>query len=64
MNLNHLIGEESGVVNQKNSVQYIRELDFEKDLTEKSVEYAVAYEKLFHMVRHVDVIKVEFYQQK
>ena len=39
-------------------------MGFEKDLNENPVEYAVAYEKLFHMVRYADVIIVEYCEPK
>ena len=45
-------------------VQFIQELTSAKDLIENSVKYAIAYVKLFHMVKYADVIKVEFYENR
>ena len=45
---------------QYNIVQYVHEMILEKGLIENSVEYAVAYENQFHMVKHADVILVEY----
>ena len=55
-----MIGNEYEQPNQICIVQFFHELKVEKDLTENSVDYAVAYEKLIHMVKYVDVIMVEY----
>ena len=50
-----MVANEKQVVNQSSISQYIREIDFEKDLIEKSVEYAVAYGINFHMMKQAIV---------
>ena len=40
------------------------EMDIEKNLFEKSVQYAVAYEKQFHKVKNSHVIKAEYCDSK
>ena len=64
MDLNQLIDNEIEQAIQSNFVQCIRQMNFEKDLIENSVGYAVACEKLFHMVKNVDFIKVEYCEHK
>ena len=64
MNLNQLIGHENEEANQSGIVQYVHEVIFKKDLIESSVEYAVAFEKLLHMVKYADAIRVEYCEHK
>ena len=59
MDSNPLFIKENEEALQSNVVQYIHEMNFPKDLVEKSVKYAVAYDKQFHMVNYAAVIKVE-----
>ena len=49
---------------QSMMVQYINELNSEKNSNETPVEYTVAYEKLFHKVKLADVILVEYCEHK
>ena len=46
MDLHQLIDIDNEEATQGKNVQYLRKMNFEKDLIEKSVEYAVAFEKL------------------
>ena len=62
--LYRLIDNEIEDVSQKILDQYIRKIDFQKHLIENSLENAVGYEKMFHMVKHADVIMVNFYELK
>ena len=58
------VGNEIEEVNQSSTVQYIHEIDSGKVRNEKPVEYAVAYEKQFRMVKHSNVTMVEYYEYK
>ena len=59
-----LVGNENEEASQSRLVQYIHYMNCEKDFFEISVEYAVAYEKLLHLVKSADVIKVEFCEHR
>ena len=53
---------DNGEANQSTTVQYIHEMNFEKYFIENSVQYAVAHEKLTHLVKQADVIMIENYE--
>ena len=57
--LNQLIFKENEEAIQSNIERYIYEMNFEETLNESSVEYAIAYEKLFHMEKKADKIMLE-----
>ena len=46
------------VVSQSSIVQYFHELSSQEDLIETTVEHAVVYEKLFHLVKYANVTKL------
>ena len=52
------------MANESRIVQCVHEILSEKDLIKNSVEYAVAYEKLFHVVKDENVTKVEYCEHK
>ena len=62
--LNELVDNENEEAIQSNIEQYFHIRNFRKDLLDNSVEYAAAYEKLFHMVEYADVIMVQYCEHK
>ena len=60
---NQLIDYDNEEVIQSSNVQCIHKVDFEKDFIELLVEYAVAYEKAFHIGKHADTtcLSILFY---
>ena len=58
-----MIDNEIEEANQSDVVQYFEEMILEKDLIGILVEYVIAYETLFHLVKHADVINVEYCEQ-
>ena len=59
-----MIDNENEEVNQNSNMQYIHKNDSEKSLIENSVQYAVAFGKLFFMWEHAGVILFEYYLHK
>ena len=64
MGLYLLIHIEHEEAKPSNIVQYFHELNFEKNSIEKSVEGAVAYEKLFEKLNFSEVIKIVFCEHR